>query len=124
MAYSETINITTGDTRPELVFTLKDSGSAASGATLDEEDSSTWGLVNLTSGVVKLRLRKLGTTTVLSTLTAALTNASSGVCTFTFPTGTWATSGVYEGEIEFTASNGGIQTVNDLIKFNVRSDFD
>ena len=29
-----------------------------------------------------------------------------------------------EGELELTLSGGGIQTVNDLIKFKVRSDFD
>ena len=41
MAYSETIKLVVGDTLPELVITLKDSNTAASGKTLDVEDSST-----------------------------------------------------------------------------------
>jgi len=33
-------------------------------------------------------------------------------------------AGTYEGEIEITFSGGGKQTVNDLVKFKVRDDFD
>ena len=42
----------------------------------------------------------------------------------TFPADTFPAAGAYEAEIEFTKSNGDIQTVVDLIKFNVRDDFD
>ena len=41
MAYSDTIKLVVGDTLPELSFTLKDSNTAASGKTLDEEDNTT-----------------------------------------------------------------------------------
>ena len=41
-----------------------------------------------------------------------------------FTSSTFAEAGFYEGEIEITKSDGNIQTVNDLIKFNVRDDFD
>ena len=41
-----------------------------------------------------------------------------------FPSDTFAEPGVYEGEIEITFSGGGVQTLFDLIKFNVRGDFD
>jgi hypothetical protein len=34
------------------------------------------------------------------------------------------TAGTFEAEIEITFASGGIQTVNDLIKLKVRSDFD
>ena len=44
--------------------------------------------------------------------------------TVAFPTNTWTTAGTFEGEIEYTTSGGGIQTVQDLIKFNLRDDFD
>jgi hypothetical protein len=124
MAYSQTINLVTGDTLPELTFTLKDSQSAASGKTLDANDSSTWAPIDVTGGAVRLRLRELGSTAVKSTLTCAITDGSAGKVATDFPTGTLDTAGTFEGEIEITFSGGGIQTVYDLIKFKVRSDFD
>lgn len=124
MAYSQTINLVTGDTLPELTFTLKDSQSAASGKTLDANDSSTWAPIDVTGGAVRLRLRELGSTAVKSTLTCAITDGSAGKVATDFPTGTLDSAGTFEGEIEITFSGGGIQTVYDLIKFKVRSDFD
>jgi hypothetical protein len=124
MAYSSTVKLVVGDTLPELNFTLKDSNTAASGKTLDEEDNTTWAAVNLTGGSVKLRIREVGTTTVLSTITATLSSPSTGECSLIFPSGTWTSAGTYEGEIEFTKSDGNIQTVQDFIKFKVRDDFD
>ena len=124
MAYSSTVKLVVGDTLPELNFTLKDSNTAASGKTLDEEDNTTWAAVNLTGGSVKLRIREVGTSTVLSTITATLSSPSTGECSLIFPSGTWTSAGTYEGEIEFTKSDGNIQTVQDFIKFKVRDDFD
>jgi len=124
MAYSDTIKLVVGDTLPELTFNLKDSNTAASGATLDVEDSTTWAPVNLTGGSVKLRIREVGKTTVLSTITATISAPSAGTCILAFPSGTWSTAGTFEGELEFTKSDGNIQTVQDLIKFKVRDDFD
>ena len=124
MAYSSTVKLVVGDTLPELNFTLKDSNTAASGKTLDEEDNTTWAAVNLTGGSVKLRIREVGTTTELSTITATLSSPSTGECSLIFPSGTWTSAGTYEGEIEFTKSDGNIQTVQDFIKFKVRDDFD
>jgi hypothetical protein len=124
MAYSDTIKLVVGDTLPELTFTLKDSNTAASGQTLDLENSDTWAPIDLSSGSVKLRIREVGQTTVLSTITATLSDPSNGKCTLIFPNGTWTSSGTYEGELEFTKSDGNIQTVQDLIKFKVRDDFD
>ena len=135
MAYSDSIKLVVGDTLPELLFTLKDSNTAAAGKTLDVEDSTTWAAVNLTGGSVKFRIRKvddadwerilnIGTTTVLSTITGSITSAANGQVTIAFPSGTWTTAGTFEGEIEYTTSAGGIQTVQDLIKFNLRDDFD
>ena len=124
MAYSDTIKLVVGDTLTELTFNLKDSNTAASGLTLDPENSSTWAAVNLTGGTVKLRIREVGKTTVLSTITATISAPSSGTCTLIFPSGTWTAAGTFEGEIEFTKSDGNIQTVQDFIKFKVRDDFD
>lgn len=124
MAYSQTINLVTGDTLPELTFTLRDSNTAASGQTLDLDDSSTWAPINVSGGSVKLRLRELGSTTVKSTLTCTVTDGSAGKVATDFPVGTLDTAGTFEGEIEITFASGGIQTVYDLIKLKVRSDFD
>jgi len=124
MAYSQTLNLVTGDTLPELTFTLKDSQSAASGKTLDENDASTWAPIDITGGSVKLRIRELGSTTVKSTLSCTVTDATNGKVATNFPTGTLDTAGTFEGEIEMTFANGGIQTVYDLFKLKVRSDFD
>ena len=55
---------------------------------------------------------------------ATITGASTGQVAVAFPSGTWTTSGTFEGDIEHTTSGGGIQTVQDLIKFQVRDDFD
>lgn len=124
MAYSATLDLVTGDTLPELTFTLKNSHVAASGQILDPEDSSTWAAINVTGASVRLRLREVGSTTIKSTLTCSLTAPSLGQVATNFPAGTLDTAGVYEGEIEITFNNGGIQTVYDLIKLKVRSDFD
>ena len=124
MAYSQTLNLVTGDTLPELTFTLKDSQSAAPGKTLDENDSSTWAPINITGGSVKLRIRELGSTTVRSTLNCTITDAVNGKVATNFPTGTLDKAGTFEGELEMTFSSGGIQTVYDLVKLKVRGDFD
>ena len=124
MAYSSTLNLVTGDTLPELTFTLKDSSTAATGQTLDSSDSDTWAAIGLTGATVRLRIREVGTTTVLSTLTCTVTNASGVQVTTNFPAGTLTKEGTFEGELEITFSNGGIHTVYDLVKLKVRSDFD
>ena len=51
-------------------------------------------------------------------------NGRGGVCTCLFPSGTWTAAGTFEGELEFTKSDNNIQTVQDLVKFKVRDDFD
>ena len=124
MAYSDTLKLVAGDTLPELTFTLRDSNAAASGQTLDPNNSATWAPIDVTGATVRLRLRELGSTPVKSTLTCTVTNGTAGKVVTDFPTGTLDTAGTFEGEIEITFSTGGIQTVYDLIKLQVRSDFD
>lgn len=124
MAYSDTLNLVTGDTLPELTFTLKDSNTAAPGLNLDENNSSTWAPINVTGATVILRLRELGSTAVKSALTCTVTDGTAGKVATDFPEGTLDTAGTFEGELELTFPNGGKQTINDLIKLKVRSDFD
>ena len=81
MAYSSTIKLVVGDTLPELNFTLKDSNTAAAGKTLDPDDNTTWAAVNLTGSTVRFRIREVGSTSVLSTITATVTSAANGQVT-------------------------------------------
>jgi hypothetical protein len=122
MAYSQTIETVVGDTRPALVVTIKDSNTAASGYTLDESDSDTWDPIDITGATVKLFIRKVGETTLQDTLTGVLTDPSNGVVVFTFAADTWEEAGVYDGEVQITYSDGGIQTLQKFIKFKVRDE--
>jgi len=124
MAYSQTLKLVTGDTLPELNLTLRDSNSAAPGQTLDPNNSSTWAPINVSGGTVRLRLRELGSNNVKATLQCVIVDGTAGKVATDFPTGTLDTAGTFEGEVEITFAGGGIQTVYDLIKFKVRSDFD
>lgn len=124
MAYSQTLKVVAGDTLPALTFTLRDSNQAASGATLDENDSDTWAPINITSADVVLRIREIGDTTLVDTLTGTVTDGAAGEVMVDFSSTTFETAGEFEGELEVTFSGGGIQTVVDLIKFKVRASFD
>ena len=58
MAYFETINLVQGDTNPVLVFTLRDSKTAKDSSTLlDEDDSSTWKVFDITNYVFILKFK-------------------------------------------------------------------
>ena len=103
MAYSDTIKFVVGDTLPSLEFTLKDSNTAASGQTLDTENSDTWAPIDL-GGSVKLRIREVGQTTLIKTITGTIADADDGKVTCAIPSGTWTTAGTFEGEIEYTTS--------------------
>ena len=80
--------------------------------------------VDVSGGTVRVRIRQIGTETILKTITTTITDATNGKVAMTFPSDTFPAAGVYEAEVEFTKSNNDIQTVVDLIKFNVREDFD
>ena len=107
------IQVLKGDTRPQLKATVtrSDTGEAFIG-----------------SGSINLRIRKKGTTSIISTiaLDAVLSNLSSGVLVFplsTFLTNSNTTEGFYEAEIEFTLADGSIMSVFELIDIKVREDF-
>ena len=123
MAYLTTIDLVQGDQLPEIQIILKDSNTAASGAILDADDPTTFAALDLTGGSVRMRVRTVGQTSLIDTLVGTITNATGGVVVFVFDSDTLAASGVIEGEIEFTDSSSRTQTVMDLIKFKVRSQF-
>lgn len=123
MAYLTTIDLVQGDRLPEIQVSLKDSNSAASGRSLDPDDPTSFSPINIASGSVRMRLRKLGETTIKETLLGTITNGSSGDVTFLFGENTLSEAGLFEGEIEFTNADGRTQTVVDLLKFKVRAQF-
>lgn len=123
MAYSETINLVQGDTLPQIKVTIRDKNVAAIGATLDPEDETTWAVVNLTGCTVRMKIRELGSTTIKSTLTAVILAPVQGEAVFAFDPNTLDTAGIFEAEIEYESSTGGIQSVYDLIKLQVREQF-
>ena len=124
MAYIETIKLVTGDTLPDLRFTLKDSNTGASSAVYDANDSETWAPINITGATVRLRIRKIGETTVSATIVGTIADATNGAVVFPFTSDSFLEDGLFEGEVEVTFSSGGVQTVYDLVKFKVRNDFD
>lgn len=123
MAYITTIDLVQGDQLPEIEITLKDSNTAATGQVLDEGDPATFAALDLTGGSVRMRIRKVGQTALIDTILGTITDADAGKVTFLFTSDTLEDTGVLEGEIEFTDSNSRTQTVVDLIKFKVRSQF-
>lgn len=122
MSYSATIPLVEGDTLPVLYLNLKDSNSAAVGQILDESDPNTWQPIDLTGATVRLKIREVGSTTIKTTITGSVTDAVNGRVAFQWNSQALNAAGVYEAEIEME-NGSGIQTVYDLIKLRVRSDF-
>ena len=60
MAYYDTQFLVKGDTLPQLNLIIRDSNTAASGATLDDSDSSTWAPIDLSGATVRLKFKALG----------------------------------------------------------------
>ena len=125
MAYYETINVVANDTKPEINLTLKDSATAASGQTLDPDDSSTWAIIDISDPTIRVKFRALGTSSVLDTMTCVkVAPTTDGKCYMPWNSGTLAVSaGTYEGEIELTYTDGSILTLFDRLKFKVRDDY-
>ena len=125
MAYYDTINLVAGDDKPELNFTLRDSNTAATGKTLDEDDPTTWAPINLTNQTIRVKFRSLGGDTVLDTMTCGKSAPyTDGKCFMQWNLTTLdVDAGTYEGEIELEDSSGKKQTIFDKLKFKVRADF-
>ena len=124
--YYSTIELVAGDTMPELNIILKDSNTALSGQTLDAENHATWAIISLAAAnTVKMKFRKMDTTTLLETITCSIVSpATNGNVIMTWLASTLSgASGIYEGEIEITYNNGKVSTIRDLLKFDVRAGF-
>lgn len=109
---TDKIKLVQHDTRPALVCTITDDTSGA--------------VIPLTGATVLLKFRAAGATTLQATVTGTVTNGPGGVVAFypaSAPEMLSGDAGDYEGEIQITFADGQIQTVYDLLKFKVRSDF-
>jgi hypothetical protein len=82
--------------------------------------------IPLTGHTTNLRVRQRGTTTVLFTI-AGIEGGDDeyldGIVTFPFGTNLDTLVGFYEGEIEITYANTTIESVYEIIKFQIREDF-
>jgi hypothetical protein len=107
-----TIKLVQGDNLPEVTLTLT---NQQTDAPLD---------LSAVTTVVVVKLRALGGTTVLSTLTCSKPNGGlDGVVKFYFPANTLdIPAGQYQGEIEISY-NGQFLTVFDLLQFTLRAEF-
>jgi hypothetical protein len=125
MAYYDTINLVSGDAKPELNFTLRDSSTAAVGKTLDEEDPTTWLAIDLTAQTIRVHFRLLGSTSILDTMVCGRhAPYTDGKCFMQWNATTLdVDAGTYEGEIELEDTGGSKQTIFDKLKFKVRADF-
>jgi len=107
---SETIKLVQGDTRPQIKVTLT--------------DDTTGMPIDITRGVLKMRFRAAGESVVLTTLTGTILDGAAGTGVFNWPVGALdVNEGNYEGEIEVTFEDTTVQTVYELLKFKLRSQF-
>jgi hypothetical protein len=109
---TDKIKLVQDDTRPALVCTITDDTSGS--------------VINITGATVLLKFRAAGSTTLQATVTGTVTDGANGVVAFypaSAPEMLSGDAGDYEGEIQITFADGQIQTVYDLLKFKVRSDF-
>lgn len=109
---SEKIRLVQGDTRPALVCIIT--------------DDTTGNPIDITGCTVELKFRALGASTLQATVLGAVTNGPIGQVAFypaSAPAMLQGDAGPYEGEIQITFPGGQIQTVYDLLKFQVRQEF-
>jgi hypothetical protein len=109
---AEKIKLVQGDNLPYIRLTLTD---PTTGAVINLSDASI---------TVRVYFRAANTTTVLNTLTCTkVDGGTTGQVRFNFPNGVLDVEpGLYEGEVEIDF-DGQTQTVFEVLKFNVRSQF-
>jgi hypothetical protein len=108
----DTIRLVQGDSKPDITLTLT---NETTGLALD---------LSAVTTTVSVKFRQAGSTTLLSTISCAKTDAVNGIVSFDFSGGvlTDLTAGMYEGEI-IIDYDGATHTVYDVLKFRVRDDF-
>tara|TARA_R100001530_G_scaffold134446_2_gene109329 strand:+ start:707 stop:1039 length:333 start_codon:yes stop_codon:yes gene_type:complete len=109
---ADIIRLVKGDELPIVIITLTDD---VAGAALN---------VSATTTVVKVKFKAVGGTSTLSTITCTnVTDGTDGKVQFNFASGVLDVDpGEYEGEITISF-DGSVQTVYDVLRFRVRSNF-
>ena len=122
--FAKTIKLVRGDVGGELSLILKDSNTAAEGATLDPSNSDTWAPIDLTNSTTVLKLRSEGSSEVKATVPMYRVEPyTSGELFLQWPTNALDTAGTFNGEIEITYDSGQILTVYKELRFQVREDY-
>ncbi len=109
----------------DMIYLVKDDNGTQVECLVTREDTGT--AVDLTGATARLKFRKKRTTTVLFTLTNIFATSATllqGKALFEFTGANLdQPAGLYEGELEVTFPNGNIETVFDVIDFQIRDDF-
>ena len=109
----------------DTIYLVKDDNGSQLECRITREDTDT--AVDLTGATALLKFRKKRTTGVLFTLnniTIAPVDLPNGQALFQFSAANLnLDAGLYEGEVEITFSNSNIETIYELIDFQVRDDF-
>lgn len=122
------IKLVQGDTYPQISVTVYDETSNKP--------------TDLRAATVLLKFRETGSTTIKSTITGSLVagytdennntvftpppydeDGGGGGVVFSWDSDDLDTAGSYEGEVEVTFPNNRIQTVYDVVRFQVREQF-
>jgi len=109
---AEKIKLVQGDNLPYIRLSLTD---PTTGLAINVADPQV---------VVRVYFRAAGDDTVLATIVCSKVNGGTGgIVRFNFPNGVLDVEpGLYEGEVEIDF-DGQVQTVYEVLKFNVRSQF-
>ena len=122
--FARTIKLVRGDAGGELFLVLKDSNTAADGATLDPDNSDTWAPIDLTNSTTVLKLRPKDSSEVKAVIPMyRIEPYTSGELFLQWPADALDTAGIFNAEVEITYDSGQILTVYKELRFQVREDY-
>jgi hypothetical protein len=108
-----------------MIYLVKDDNGSQLECRITRQDTNA--PVDLTGATALLKFRRVGTTTLLFTLTnitIAPVDLPAGQALFQFSGANLdLPGGLYEGEVEVTFPNSNIETIYEIIDFQVRDDF-
>jgi hypothetical protein len=108
---SQLVKLVSGDTRPVLVFQVR--------------DRKTGNIVDLTDSSISvfMKFRERGSATTLQDIACEKTDPESGLCKMQWPKGSLdVEAGRYDGEV-YVNFDGEIQSDYEIIKFKLREGF-
>ena len=109
----------------ELIYLVKDDNGSQVECIITRDNNNQ--AVDLTGATARLKFRKKKTTTILFTLTNIVddqVDLEAGQAVFVFSAANLdLAAGLYEGEVEVTFPNLNVETIYEIIQFQVRDDF-